>query len=265
MTEAAWNERGNYRFLPAISPYSSGVIADDDFQIEHVALDRPVVLDAGLRLIDSYLTSRGLRRQSLCNLQLRSPRAFSFEGFAKFNANYQRFLTEWDLLVDGLNPIARTNVVPAVGAPHVPCLFAFSFVTPVPKDPSFTSSFVVAGGGEVIEGRLEPDAIVRRGEVDERAILEKADFVVEEMLDRLHGLDVSGDDVTRVNVYTVHSLSRVVSEILAQRLPSAVLHGVHWYYSRPPIEQIEFEMDLRSVAVETIIDTSIWHEKGTKH
>src|SRR6266852_8929075 len=36
-------------------------------------------------------------------------------------------LTEWKLLVDGENPIARTNVAPLVGAPSEPSLYAFAY------------------------------------------------------------------------------------------------------------------------------------------
>ena len=61
--------------------------------------------------------SEGRPRAALCAIELRSPTPFSFEGFDAFNAVYRALLTEWKLLVDGGNPIARTNVAPLVGAP----------------------------------------------------------------------------------------------------------------------------------------------------
>ena len=38
-------------------------------------------------------------------------------GFIEFNQGYRTILEEWDLLLDGINPVARTNVAPAVAPP----------------------------------------------------------------------------------------------------------------------------------------------------
>ena len=131
--DAVLNERGGYWFLPAIDPYSSGVVAADGYQIEHVTLRRPVPFEQGLHLVDEELRRRARPRHALCNVQLRSPAPFSFDGFADFNGIYRRFLIEWDLLVDGVNPLARTNVAPEVGAPPTPA-------TSVPTSAGSTSS-----------------------------------------------------------------------------------------------------------------------------
>ena len=37
-------------------------------------------------------------------------------------------------------------------------------------------------------------------------------------------------------------------------LPAAARLGVRWYYSRPPVKDIEFEMDLRGVVRDVVID-----------
>jgi hypothetical protein len=37
-------------------------------------------------------------------------------------------------------------------------------------------------------------------------------------------------------------------------LPAASRLGVHWFYSRPPVREIEFEMDMRGVDQEFVID-----------
>ncbi len=249
---AVLNERGGYRFLPAIDPYSSGVAAAEGFQIEHVTLRRPVPFDHGPALIERELDRRDRPHQALCNIQLRSPAPFSFGGFADFNAVYHRFLIDWDLLVDGVNPLARTNVAPEVGAPPVPSLFGFSFTTPLEgmKEPRPGPTFAVAGAGEVVDGRLEPDAVVRRGDVSADGLLAKAEFVVAEMKRRLDALGVAADLAVRVNVYTVHPVDRILPELLVRRLAEVQLHGVHLYHSRPPVREIEFEMDMRGTQVE---------------
>jgi hypothetical protein len=35
--------------------------------------------------------------------------------------------------------------------------------------------------------------------------------------------------------------------VILEPLGPAAIHGAHWYASRPPIEGLEFEMDLRGV------------------
>src|SRR6185503_17285051 len=45
----------------------------------------------------------------------------------------------------------------------------------------------------------------------------------------------------------IHAL--VLDEVLTPAGPAAI-HGVHWYPSRPPIQGLEYEMDMRGVARE---------------
>ena len=84
--DAMVNERGGYRFLPAIDPYSSGVVAVDGYQIEHVTLQQPVPWEQGPRVIDDELRRRGRPRQALCNVQLRSPTPVSRPRYAKWSS-----------------------------------------------------------------------------------------------------------------------------------------------------------------------------------
>jgi hypothetical protein len=44
-----------------------------------------------------------------------------------------------------------------------------------------------------------------------------------------------------------------VEGVLLPRIGTAALKGMTWHYSRPPIVDIEFEMDLRGVAREMVI------------
>jgi hypothetical protein len=45
----------------------------------------------------------------------------------------------------------------------------------------------------------------------------------------------------------------LVQEII-RGIPSAASVGLHWFYTRPPILDIEFEMDVRGVVREIVID-----------
>src|SRR5262249_38202786 len=95
-------------------------------------------------------------------IELRSPTPFSFRGFGEFNAEYARLLEAWGLFVDGVNPVARTNVAPTVGPPAEPVLYGFSYSRPC--GPSLPPPFVVAGAGELPEGVLDAKGIFRAGD-----------------------------------------------------------------------------------------------------
>lgn len=240
---------GDYHFLPGIAPYSCGVAAASGHEIVHVVLRRPVPYRLGFDVIEDRLSRENRPRAALCAVELRSPRPFTFEGFATFNAEYSEILKSWGLFVDGVNPIARTNVAPAVRSPNQPVLYGFSYTRPCHAGDG-GPSFVVAGAGELPEGVLTRDGVVRLGETDPAAIAEKARFVMDLMESRLLGLGVGWDRVTALNVYSVHSLDRIAPEIVLDRAGPAAWHGVRWHYSRPPILEIEYEMDLRGAAHE---------------
>ncbi len=240
--------RGNYRFLPGISPYSCGVASARGYEIAHVTLQRPVVYRAGFELIEQHLDSQGRTRAALCGVELRSPRPFSFDGFAEFNAGYARILEGWGLFVGGVNPVARTNVAPEVGPPSEPALYGFSYTRPC--DPSLPPTFVVAGAGELPEGVLEAREIVRAGDTSPEGIAAKAKFVMDLMEARLRGLGGDWPAVTAIDLYTVHPIVGLLPEVILRRAGAASAHGIRWFYSRPPIVGIEYEMDLRGVRAE---------------
>jgi len=236
------NSRGGYSFLRGIGPYSAGVIAEAGFAIEHVRLPAGIPWKAGLKSAEAHLRIVGRPREALCAMALRSPRPFSFDGFNQFNAVYVEFLKSWDLLVEGLNPIARTNVAPEVDPPDEPLLYSFAYTKPATAR---AVSFVVAGAGELPEGSLDPEHVVRRAETSPEALAAKARFVLDLMERRLHGLGASWNDVTVTNIYTVHDLNALLASEILPRLGGAGRHGVTWHYARPPIVSIEYEMDLR--------------------
>lgn len=247
------NAHGGYRFLTGIAPYSSGVVAAPGYQIVRATLQRPLPYRQGFDLIDRYLAGAGRPRAALCAIELRSPRPWSFAGFGEFNQGYQRLLAEWGLLVDRQNPIARTNVVPEVAAPAEPALYAFSYTVPHSGQHQ-PATFVVAGAGELPEGVLEATAIVRAGETSAEALQAKAAFVMDLMRGRLAGLGASREAVTAVDLYTIHSPQPFLAGTILEPLGPAAVHSVHWHYSRPPIEGLELEMDMRGVRQELRVD-----------
>jgi hypothetical protein len=245
------NDRGGYRFLTGIAPYSSGVVAMDGYEVVHVTLRTPIAYRRGFEVIERHLADHGRPRHALCAVALRSPKPLSLEGFAEFNRDYLAILAEWDLLVEGHNPLARTNVAPALHAPEEASLYSFAYTVagdvPAP-------TFVVAGAADVVTQALTERAIVREGETTAEAMTEKAAHVMRTMGQRVDGLQVTWSDVTRVNVYTVHAVRAYLCEVILAPLAETSVHGVHWHYARPPIVGLEFEMDLRGVRCERWLD-----------
>ena len=244
------NHKGGYSFLKGIAPYSAGVTALAGFEIEHATFSRPVALRAGFEAVERHLERIGRPKQALCAMELRSPKPFSFQGFNDFNAGYVEVLKRWDIPVNGLNPIARTNVAPEVAPPGEPSLYAFSYTTPAREAPP---SFVVAGAGELPEGSLDPHDVVRRGETSPEALVEKTRFVMGLMSGRLQGLGASWAQATATEVYTVHNLHALIAKQVLEPMGAGAAHGVRWHFARPPIVSIEYEMDVRGVRREIVL------------
>jgi len=250
-TPLTLNPKGGYRFLLGIEPYSSGVVAQPGFEIVHVTLAKSIGWHGGLVAARRFLEQLGLDQHALCAVELRCPEPHSIGGFVEFNQQYRALLEEWDTPVDGENPIARTNVAPVVDPPNETVLYGFSYCFPshTPR-----STFVVAGGGELPTRSLDRDRIVRVGETSADAMLAKAECVVGIMRYRLDRLGATDDLISAIDVYTAHGLQQPLSEVVMPALPAASRLGVHWFYSRPPVGEIEFEMDMRGVSQELVID-----------
>jgi hypothetical protein len=159
-------------------------------------------------------------------------------------------LNEWKILIDGENPIARTNVVPVVGAPPEPSLYAFSYTAP---GPTARPSFVAAGAGEMGERGVGAAGIVRHGETSAAAMREKAAHVMGTMHARLAGLGAEWSDVTMIDVYTAYPIESFLADVVLRPAGPAAIHGVRWFPSRPPVVGLEYEMDLRGVTREIVV------------
>ena len=244
---------GCYRFASGIAPYSAGVTAMPGYEIVRAVLAAPLPVREGFRRIEQILTERGRPRAALCAMELRSPAPFTFDGFVQFNAGYRAILEEWGLLVGGQNPVARTNIAPAVHPPAEPSLYAFSFTVPA-NAPSGMPTFIVAGAGDLRDqAELTPAAIVRGGETSAAAMAVKAATVMDVMDERLAAVGASWAQATAVNVYTVQPLHSLLTGLILDRIGPAAHRGVTWHYSRPPIAGLEFEMDVRGVRQEEVV------------
>jgi len=240
---------GNYRFIPAVFQYSSGAAADPGFEIERVRFDRLLPLVEGFARAANYIEAAGRPLTSFCACELRSPAALTEHGFRIFNEHYVKTLAQWEVF-DGIsNPVARSNVCPEIDPPAEPSFYAFCFTRP---GNTATPSFVIAGGAEARGGGGSyPERIVRYRDLSPQGLMEKVRFTVGEMQTRLGEFGFGWNDTTAVQAYTVHDFHPVAADEIVRR--GAARSGLTWHFARPPVVDLEYEMDCRRVRREIVI------------
>jgi hypothetical protein len=240
---------GNYRFIPAVFQYSGGAAAEPGYEIERVRFDRMPPLAEGFALIANYIQAAGRPLTSFCACELRSPAAFTDDGFLKFNQHYVKTLSEWGLFDGSTNPVARSNVCPEIDPPGQPSFYAFSFTRP---SQGKAPSFVVAGSAESQEGlKSYSERTVRYRDLSPEGLQEKVRYVAGVMERRMAELGFGWKDATAVQTYTVHDFHPVFAEALVRR--GAARSGLTWHFARPPVIDLEYEMDCRRVMREMVI------------
>jgi hypothetical protein len=240
---------GNYRFIPAVFQYSSGAVANQGYEVERVRFDTMPSLADGFAQIAKYIQATGRPLTSFCACELRSPAAFTEDGFRTFNQHYVKTLAEWGLFDGSVNPVARSNVCPEIDPPAEPSFFAFSFTRP---GQTTTPTYVIAGGAEARGGSGSyPERIVRYRDLSRDGLREKIRFTVREMESRLAEFGFTWKDTTATQAYTVHDFHPFIAEELVRR--GAARSGVTWHFARPPVIDLEYEMDCRRVMREVVI------------
>ena len=250
MTETVVFAPGGYRYIPAVFQYSGGVAAEPGFEIERARFFKPLPLAQAFAAIEAHLQSIGRPTTAFAQCELRSPAPFTDQGFIDFNRQYVTTLERWGIYSNGVNPVARTNVCPMYDKPVEPSLLAFSYTVPAAAPGRRT--FTLSGGGDA-RGGDEPyrERVVRYGDTSPEGLREKVVFVIEEMEQRLGALGFGWEDAVSTQVYTVQNIGHLVGEELARR--GAVAGGLVWYYVRPPVIGLEYEMDVRGAARELIL------------
>ena len=240
---------GDYRFIPGVFQYSGGAAASAGFAIERVRFDRLLPLAEGFAQAAKYIQGAGRPLTAFCACELRSPAAFTDDGFRKFNEHYVKTLAQWGLFDGTINPVARSNVCPEIDPPAEPSFYAFSLTRP---SQNTTPSFVISGSGEAREGGATySERTVRYRDLSPEGLKEKVEFVVGAMEHRMGQLGFGWKDATAVQTYTVHDFHPVFADALVRR--GAARSGLTWHFARPPVIDLEYEMDCRRVMREMVI------------
>jgi hypothetical protein len=240
---------GGFRYISGVFQYSAGVAAEEGFAVIRARFARPLPLGEGFAAAELHLASLGRPTTAFCACELRSPEPFTEQEFVTFNRQYIQTLERWGLFRDGVNPVARTNVCPEFNKPTEPSLYAFSYTVPMETS---RRSFIVAGGGEAKEGAGDyRDSTVRLGDTSINGLREKVRFVMDAMESRLAALGFGWADAGSTQVYTVHDIGPLVRDEIVRR--GAAVNGFAWHYCRPPVVDLEYEMDVRGPAMEIVL------------
>ncbi len=92
---------------------------------------------------------------------------------------------------------------------------------------------------------------MRYRDLSPEGLREKVRFTVGQMESRLGEFGFGWKDTTAVQAYTVHDFHPVVVDELVRH--GAMRSGLTWHFARPPVVDLEYEMDCRRVTRETVI------------
>jgi len=246
MLETQVFQPGNYRFISHAFQYSGGVEALTGYAIERVRFSKLLPLAEGFAAAEAHMARIGRPPTSFCACELRSPGQFTDQGFIDFNRHYVQQLAAWGIFHNEINPVARSNVCPEINPPRDPSFYAFSYTVPGAQ------GFVVAGSGEAggAEGPYGP-RIVRLGDQSPDGMRDKARFVLGAMEERMSALGKGWDDVTETQLYTIFDIYAHFADEFIRR--GAAPGGLTWHYCRPPVQGLDYEVDVRGVTKELVI------------
>jgi len=255
----------DYAFLPGGQPFSCGIVALPGFEIVRARFARPLPVTEGFEAIAAHLRERHRPLTALCAAELRSPAPFSVGGFSDFNVGYVSTLKRWGLYRNDINPVTRSNVCPVYEPPPQPSFHAFCYTVPTgavhtgllttsdhAADAPGPRNYVLAGAAEWPDGTRYPDGIIAYGDASAQDLSRKVGFVLDLLEQRTLALSANWRAATAVQVYTAHEIGALIEPHFVPR--GLVQLGIDWHVCRPPVEGLEFEVDVRCVRRELVID-----------
>jgi hypothetical protein len=237
------NPKGNYKFVRGYgAPFSSGALAHPGFEIVHASFKPLAPLADGYGLIEGHMRAAGRPLSAICGIELRIPAALTPAGFDEFNRPYIERLAAWGLMVEGLNPVARTNVAPASSPIAGPSIYGFYYTVPAAAGAA-RPSFVLAGVPEVASREGGKREVVAAGDVSPEGLRRKTACIMGALGGLLGEMKLGWSEASAVNLYTVHDVHPLFETDLLPALGAAAYRGVRWHYARPPVIGLELEID----------------------
>jgi hypothetical protein len=240
---------GNYTCLAVPGgPFSAGVRADPGYALHRARFARPLPMVRGFAALAAHLTRLGRPLTALAGCELRSPAPMTRADFNAFNAEYLRTLHGWGVQAGTVNPAARSNIAPILEVPAETTLFAFTYTVP---EPGAAGDFLISGKPEVRGGPEVADRIVGGRDTSLRGMERKARFVIEFLQAQVQALGCDWAGVTATQVYTPHDLRPLLEPVFAP--VGLTVQGVTWFPAWPPVQELDFEADVRRVRTEIVL------------
>ncbi len=240
---------GNYACLGAPgAPFSAGVVADPGFALHRARFARPPPMAQGFAALEAHLARLGRPATALAGCELRSPAPMTRAEFNAFNAEYLRALHGWGVRAGEVNPAARSNVAPILEVPAETTLFAFTYTVP---EAGARGDFLISGKPEIRGGPQGAREIVAGRDTSLRGLERKARFVVEFLQAQVQALGCDWQGVTATQVYTPHDIRPLLEPVFAP--VGLTVQGITWFPAWPPVQELDFEADVRRVRTEVVL------------
>ena len=243
---------GDYKFL-AGGAFSEAVVANPGFRLHRVRFAQPVAMAEGFERLGAHLQAVGRPTSSLAACELRSPAPRTREDFNAFNDVYVKHLHALGCQMDTKNPVARSNMAPLLSKPATSLLYAFSYTEALsPQDQAgLGPDFVISGKPEnklLADGTTE---IVGGDRMDEDAMIDKARYTLDVMMERVKAIGARWDSVSSLQIYSPKDISSLWSTFEEYGLAHG---GLHWFPGWPPVKGMHFEIDVRRTSRESVLD-----------
>jgi len=249
MAEIIDFKAGDFSFLVAPGgPFSAGVRANNGFALHRARFARPVPMTDGFARIEQHLAKLGRPVTALAACELRSPKPMTVPEFQEFNREYLKTLHEWGCRDGEINAPARSNIAPITEAPAGSSFFAFTYTV---AETNASGDFLISGLPEIKAGATGSDRTFGGRDVSLKGLAAKARYVMDGLRARVEALGCDWNAITASQVYTVHDFRPVLENLFAELNISQI--GVAWYPGWPPVNDMEFEVDVRRVRTELVI------------
>jgi N utilization substance protein B len=158
------NTAGGYRYIPSVFQYSSGVAAEDGFELVRARFHRPVPLDQGFAAIEAHLMeTEGFDKADLAHF--REVLNGAIDGAAELRADFAGFI---DRRIEQLSPVEHAILL--IGSyemknrAEIPYRVVINEAVELAKSFGGTEGFKYVNGVlDKLAGKLRPAEAARAG------------------------------------------------------------------------------------------------------